>query len=864
MTDDQPSIAGALRMRLHRYRGVIVGTALIALILVGYLAMHHLTREVSAHAVIKAFDALPPARIAAACALTAISYLALTFYDRIALGVIGKPLGWRKAALASFASYTLSHNFGLSVLTGGSARYRIYSREGLDAADVARVVAIAGVTFWTGVILVAAIAMLLHGGSIDLGGYRLGQAPARMIGGAVIAGWIALVIAAGPGGRVLRLGSWSLPLPSAKQAVAQAGVAAIDLAAASAALFVLVPEAAVHAYPAFFLGYALAIIAALISHVPGGLGIFEAMIVAAVPGDHAALLAALLIYRVVYYLLPLGVAAIIMLAVEGRALRKSWSGVQSLAYGVAPLFLSAITFAGGVVLLVSGSLPALPERLRALHAFAPMPFIEASHIAASLVGTALLYLAPGLLRRLDGAWFATRTLLLAGAVFSIAKGLDYEEAAVLLVIAGLLQWTRPAFYRRTALTAEPLSPGWLVATAAAFGVSLWIGFFAYKHVAYQDDLWWHFTMRSDASRFLRASLAAGVLLIGIAVWRLMSPARVSAETTELPADVADLAFADCDRTDAMLAWTGDKRFLVAETGDAFLMYQVKGASWIVMGDPVGPREAWPGLLWAMRARADAAQGRLLLYQLGIEGVALAIEMGLNIVKYGEEARIPLANFSLDGSARRNLRHSARRAERDGVSFEIILAADVPAIMGELRAISDQWLAAKGHGEKSFSLGRFDPAYMARFDCAVVRHQGRIVAFANIWATANHNELSVDLMRNVDAMPPGTMDYLFAQLMLWGRAQGFDWFSLGVAPLSGIEARRLSPMWAKAASFIFRHGDRFYAFAGLRAYKDKFGPVWEPRYIAGPRGFSLLVGLVDLQNLIGGDHGGEDRHPRIAA
>ena len=106
------------------------------------------------------------------------------------------------------------------------------------------------------------------------------------------------------------------------------------------------------------------------------------------------------------------------------------------------------------------------------------------------------------------------------------------------------------------------------------------------------------------------------------------------------------------------------------------------------------------------------------------------------------------------------------------------------------------------------------------------------------------------MRHRSDAPPGTMDFLLVNLMLWAQAQGYARFSLGMAPLSGIEDRRLAPAWAKAAAFIFRHGERFYGFRGLRTYKEKFAPGWEPRYIAGPGGIGLLQGLRDLSRLIG--------------
>ena len=388
-------------------------------------------------------------------------------------------------------------------------------------------------------------------------------------------------------------------------------------------------------------------------------------------------------------------------------------------------------------------------------------------------------------------------------------------------------------------------------TGLAIALSLAIGLFAFKHVDYASQLWWQFSWHGDASRFLRATLGIAVLLVGFILTRLFRPVTEVAapEAMVLPGGLTALAGAE--HTDAMLALTGDKRFLLADEGDAFVMYQVQGHSWIVMGDPVGPRERWADLVWQLRDRADAAQGRLLLYQITADALPLAIDLGLQLVKYGEEARVDLGGFNLDGPQARALRYSDRRATREGAVFCVVAAVNVPALLAELRTVSDEWLALKGQSEKRFSVGAFDPAYLANFDCAVVRHAGRIVAFANIWASACRTELSIDLMRHTATMPYGTMDFLFIQLMLWGKAQGYGWFSLGLAPLAGIEARRLAPLWARAGGFLYRHGEALYGFEGLRGYKDKFAPVWEPRFIAGPDGVGMARALIDLQTLVGG-------------
>lgn len=128
----------------------------------------------------------------------------------------------------------------------------------------------------------------------------------------------------------------------------------------------------------------------------------------------------------------------------------------------------------------------------------------------------------------------------------------------------------------------------------------------------------------------------------------------------------------------------------------------------------------------------------------------------------------------------------------------------------------------------------------------------IVAFANLWVAPQGRELSVDLMRHGKDAPKGIMDFLFTELMLWAKTQGYEWFSMGMAPLSGLERHALAPLWHKLGHLIFSHGESFYNFEGLRNYKQKFDPEWRPRYIACPQGLlGLPRALLDTARLISG-------------
>ena len=198
-----------------------------------------------------------------------------------------------------------------------------------------------------------------------------------------------------------------------------------------------------------------------------------------------------------------------------------------------------------------------------------------------------------------------------------------------------------------------------------------------------------------------------------------------------------------------------------------------------------------------------------------------------------------------------MRYTKRHLEKEEYSFEVIPASPSAALLAEVKAVSDAWLGTKNVREKGFSLGFFDASYLANFPLAVVRRHDEIIAFANLWLGSDQEELSIDLMRFRPESPRGIMDFLFVNLLLWGQEQGYQFFDLGMAPLSGMENRPFAPVWHRIGAFVFRQGEHFYNFEGLRAYKQKFNPLWEPRYLACPGGLALPQVLLNVSTLISG-------------
>lgn len=524
--------------------------------------------------------------------------------------------------------------------------------------------------------------------------------------------------------------------------------------------------------------------------------------------------------------------------------------------GLTPGVASALTFTAGIILLVSGATPAIWGRLRWLSEFVPLPVLELSHFTGSIVGIALVFLARGMRQRLDVAYHFTVIALAVGAGASLLKGADYEEALLLGLVLATIVPARGQFYRRAALTAEPLTRGWIAAMALVVLGTLWLGLFSYKHVAYSNDLWWRFAVRADAPRFLRAQVGVSVVALMIALARLVRPARVvTARPSEAELERIEPVVRQALTATANLAFTGDKALLFHERSNAFLMYAVSGRSWVALGDPVGSPSEQRDLALRFRETARRNGGWPVFYEVGAASLPMYRELGLKFRKLGEEARVPLAGFALEAPERKKLRRDAREAERVGCTFEMVRPGEADALLPELRRVSDAWLTLKRTREKGFSLGFFDAQYVRRFPLAVVRKGGEVVAFANVLTSARREELSVDLMRHAPGAPNGVMDFLLAKLMQWAAREGFQWFALGMAPLSGFMPGEQSPIWSRVGALVYRHGERFYNFRGLRRYKEKFQPVWEPRYLAGPSGFALPRVLTNVTTLVAGSVAG---------
>ncbi|MDQ3564760.1 MAG: bifunctional lysylphosphatidylglycerol flippase/synthetase MprF [Pseudomonadota bacterium] len=845
----RPGRAGQFAKKLLVQAGTFISLAIVC----GALwVVYRTLKKIELAEVLENVQALPWTSVFLALGITAASYVVVTGYDVVALNHINRPLPYRRAALAGFLANAFGSNLGFPMVTGGAIRYRLYSKGGLTAVEIAGITTMYALTVTLGIGFILTLSLLF--GSAEATAFSLPLGVKRTLGAVMLGLMVVYLIVSAIRPMTIRTRHWSLRLPSAKTASAQIALGALDLMLIGSVIYVLLPVYPGNDFFGFLGVFALALLAGGVSHVPGGIGVFESVMLVGLPEiPPAALLGAILLFRCVYYLAPLGVAAIMLAAHEVVAQRAQWVRARESATDwlevLGPQIMAVVIIFAGMMLLFSSAVPAPAGRLGLLRETAPLALVEVFHALAGAAGIGLVILARGLSLRLSRAYRLIAVLLALGIVAFFLKGLIYEGAFILALTLLVLLATHREFRRGGSLLDQGFPAEWVSTVMAILAVTIWLGIFSYKQFAYSHGLWWQFQYEAELSRCLR-TLAVAVVLAGATALAYLLRAD---PVPDLPHTASVEQIRSVVKQDpnarANLALLGDKRFLFSPSGQAFIMYRVMHKSWVALGDPVGPRAEHENLLWTFRDLCDRYGGWPVFYLIDAESLSRYIDLGLSVLKLGDDARIPLERFSLQGSERAALRKAYDRVLAEGVSFEIVGSAKVPALIPELKRVSEEWLVHTKTSEKSFSRGYFDPAYVANFPCAVVRKDKRIVAFAILWVSARKEELALDLVCYRPDAPASIMEFMVTELMLGGRTRAYRWFNLGMVPIAGLEGHALAPLWQRIGRMIYRQSEHFRDHENYRRFAEQLGPVWRPKYLALPGGPRTPRILRDIGSLI---------------
>jgi len=473
----------------------------------------------------------------------------------------------------------------------------------------------------------------------------------------------------------------------------------------------------------------------------------------------------------------------------------------------------------GVIGLVSALTPEMANRVEIVQGVLPPGWPEAARVLTVACGIGLIWLSRSLARRRRRAWQLAVAVVLASAVAHLAKGLDFEEATIsLLLLAALVAWRR-----RFDVPGDPASLRPLLGLGAAFvGLAAVVGGAKLRGI----DL---------STRTGDALLGLGVAFGIFALYFWLRPfGQAVAQTVGERRVARDLIDAYGSDSLAFFALRRDKSYLFSPSRRAFLAYRVVAGTALVSGDPVGEEEEIDDLLAELRRRVGARGWRLAVVGASDENLDRYRALGLKPVPIGEEAVLRPQQFSLEGRAIRKVRQSVSRLRKAGYSVRIVAADEVaPALEVELEDLSAAWL--RGQPERGFSMAIDDLHVPGTVLALADDAGGRVGGFLHLAPSPAGGGWSLSTMRRRPDSPNGLTEFLVVEALAWAREMDASELSLNFCALTDF----ISPDRVRTpVRRVVRRGlllaDNVFQLDRLYTFNRKFFPEWRRRYVCVER------------------------------
>lgn len=512
--------------------------------------------------------------------------------------------------------------------------------------------------------------------------------------------------------------------------------------------------------------------------------------------------------------------------------------------------VALLALASGILNLASVARPFPLMRVAQIEDLMPAGTVHLSRFVTMLAGVALVVVSFNIRKRKRRAYNTVLVMLVLSCVFHVAKGLDFREAIISFASLAALLPVRKYFTVRSGrpgLGATLAGVGLVAAVCALYGI-LGFWFFdrrefgivfsipgsirrTFEFMLFLDDP--AIVPRTRLAHWFIQSLEVlSIAIIIYAALKLYRPVLYRLRDAPRDRQTAMELLKRHGRTalDFYTTWP-DKSIFLTRAHDAFVAYRVSGNFAIVLGNPVAPRDRVSATIAEFSRFCAQADWSPVFHQATPEFWRIYQAMGYRRLKLGDEAIVDLTTFTMEGRAQKELRHAVRRLEREGYNLEYVEPPASDDVVAQMKEISDDWLAHRGHRERRFTLGRFEDEYVRDSRLLVtVDPGGRPVAFVNIVPSYRDGEATIDLMRQRADAPNGVMDFMFVRLFMDNKEQGCTRFSLGLTPMSGFQPDEVVGLEEKFVHYFFSRMNFWFNYQGLRRYKAKFATIWEPRYL----------------------------------
>jgi phosphatidylglycerol lysyltransferase len=602
--------------------------------------------------------------------------------------------------------------------------------------------------------------------------------------------------------------------------------------------------------------FIIASCAGIISMIPGGLGSFDLIFIWGMQDLHVQsekVIVLLLFYRIGYYLLPFFISLIMFVKSFWVKWNKSWSNLpRAILQGISHVILTLLVFASGLILLLSASVPGIMSRMRYAHDFLSFPIMNLSHQLSVSAGFLLLGLSRGIEYSVKRTYELTVTALIFAALFSIFKGIDYEEAIFLIMVAILLRLAKGQFYRESYVMTWGKTIFDVTLVLVITSMYLIIG---YSNLPSGKKLipskLQQYVIVDSHDLFYSAIIGLLIAFIILMFGYLVSNPKkwIMEKSIHQEKEIIKHLQEYKGKGLAHLIFLHDKYIFWNRKKNVLLAYQQYADKLVVLGDPIGDKKDISSAIEEFQQIADIHGFTPVFYRVSDEMLSYLHVGGYAFFKLGEEVLIDLNSLSFSDNKQEYLQVTSDKFKQKGYSVTIVKPPHTSELLQSLRSVSDDWL--EGNMEKGFSYGFFNEDYLNRTEIALVKDQNSsIIGFANLMHGYDDRvTASVDLIRVLPRAPYGTIDFLLVSLLCWAKENGYKRFDMGMTPLTNDSLSRFSFLSERVAAQIFLQSHFFYNNQELDRLSENQRKIREPKFLAYRRKSSLPFTMMQISLLI---------------
>lgn len=536
-------------------------------------------------------------------------------------------------------------------------------------------------------------------------------------------------------------------------------------------------------------------------------------------------------------------------------------GIYALLFKKDGLFLKLLApillFILGVINILSAITPALVNRMKYLVDFIPHNIIEVSNTLIVVMGIVLIYTAVTLVQGYRNSFYLALTLTILSVIGHIFKGIDYEEASLSIIIAGVLVYQRKDYFIRSVPFRFPKLE---LALAVLIGVLIYGigGFYLLDFRHFNEKFTFlnsvkatlqsmallniHLDANSHFARYFLLSLnIMGISSVAYLLWTWVKTINEKYFTNKTQFEKAKQMVLDFGISSLDYFKTyHDKQLYFFDKYDGFVSFKITRKYAVVLENPVCIDSSPENVIQHIKefeAFAVSNNHNVIYYRVPETSRIIYESMNKKLLLLGEDASVKLNSFSIEGGDAKPLRNAFNKMVKNGYIFKINHEPQSYDMLDQLAVVSNEWLKEKNNGEFCFSQGVFDREELKKQTILTVESkEGKIVAFLNV-IPGIKGELNFDLMRKTAHAPNGTMDFLFISMILYYKEKGYNTLNLGMVPFSGIDNPQ--SFSEQAIKLAYDKLKPFRHYKSLRSFKEKFKPEWKRLYLVYDNDMDLI-------------------------